>query len=135
MTDPVTPPRAAWNIEKAIRYLGAQPLQRDLAAARLHLRQALEALTVAPERREPTREEIADALEEADQTFGYSMEMVRLIDGVRTFRLKIGESTSEITDEEENGHDAQHVCYGRIAKARAAHRAAPILALFRGGAT
>lgn len=64
-------------------------------------------------------DQLAALIQQADDGFGYSMEMVRLVDGVRTYRLKIeGQETVEITDGEDNDYEAQQVCYRLIAEAK-----------------
>lgn len=62
---------------------------------------------------------LAALIQQADDGFGYSMEMVRLVDGVRTYRLKIeGQETVEITDGDDNDYDAQQACYRLINAAK-----------------
>lgn len=62
---------------------------------------------------------LAALIQQADDSFGYSMEMVRLVDGVRTYRLKIaGQDPSEITDGDDNDYDAQQACYRLINAAK-----------------
>lgn len=62
---------------------------------------------------------LAALIQQADDGFGYSMEMVRLVDGVRTYRLKIaGQDPSEITDGDDNDYDAQQACYRLINAAK-----------------
>lgn len=64
-------------------------------------------------------DELAAMIQQADDGFGYSMEMVRLVDGVRTYRLKIaGQETVEITDCEDNDYEASQACYRLISAAK-----------------
>lgn len=75
--------------------------------------QETDALRLVPD------DQLAALIQQADDGFGYSMEMVRLVDGVRTYRLKIeGQETVEITDGEDNDYEAQQVCYRLIAEAK-----------------
>ena len=73
--------------------------------------------------------QIATALEEADATFGYRSEMVRLVDGISTRRLSINGEVVHFTDSETNDFDAQSECSAYIAIARANWRADALMAV------
>jgi len=69
----------------------------------------------------PDREALAEAIKDADDSFGYSMNLISLVDGETTYRLQIGDEVTEHPDTDE--------CYEKIAIARNKVRADAILAL------
>lgn len=69
--------------------------------------------------------EIAKALEEADASFGYNSELIRLVEGVATYRLKIDGQTFYYTDNDDLTASEQYLAH--IARSRAACRAKAVL--------
>lgn len=68
---------------------------------------------------------LAAALQLADAQFGFSKTLIRLVDGVHTFRLEIDGNEYTYTDDVEL--DASDACYAHIARSRAAARSVAIL--------
>jgi len=77
--------------------------------------------------REPDKEAIAAAIEDADAGFGYDLNLIRLVDGVSTYRLKIAGSDS--VTEHEDTEEAYEII--RLEKCR--RRADAILSLISRG--
>lgn len=76
---------------------------------------------------------VAAAIEEADSHLGYSNEMIRLVDGVTTRRLKIAGETYEFTDDDSNDYDAHGAASEVIAKVRNKLRADAVLEVLADG--
>lgn len=71
---------------------------------------------------------VADALGRAE--IGYSYELVRLVDGIRTYRVKIGDISKEFSDDdpEDNCFDASERAYAFIGAYRRRQQAREIIA-------
>lgn len=80
----------------------------------------------------PTRKEIEDAIAEADQRLAYSMDLVKLVDGDHTYRLKIDGVILTFQDSETPEWNAQQRLYEHVAECKNRIRSDAILALFNG---
>lgn len=108
-----------------VRYSpGARVHETDSLAARAALLAALPVLV--------DREAVAGAIEEADRRIAYSMDLVRLVDGDHTYRLKIDGETLTFTDSETPEWNAQERLYAHVAKVKDQIRADAIAALIKG---
>lgn len=71
------------------------------------------------------RDEIADAIDQADRSFGFEIKLIRLVDGESTYRLTMSEGVSE--------HGSYDDAAELMGKRRAAARADAILAAIGDG--
>jgi len=76
----------------------------------------------APAHSPAARPSLAELLEQADANFGFSLELVRLVDGLSTYRLRIGDLVWE------NEADDNDWAYELIAQKKAQRRAAAVVA-------
>jgi len=67
---------------------------------------------------EAALERFVDAFNAADQRLGYSIELIRLVDGVETRRLTVRREQFDYTDDESNGYDALQACHDHLARVR-----------------
>jgi hypothetical protein len=91
-----------------------------------------EPLYAAPSPTAPTVEEVARAIMEADDGFGYHATLSSLVDGVATYTLTMGETVETFTDNADANAVDQY--QARTRQVRDERRAARIIELFEGKA-
>lgn len=74
------------------------------------------------------RDKITAAIEDADRRLAYGMELIRLVDGDHTYRLKIDGQTLLYTDSETDEWNAQDRLYAYVGEAKNRIRADAVLA-------
>ncbi len=76
---------------------------------------------------------IASAIEAADQSSGFSMSLIRLVDGVSTNRLTIGDEVFEFTDYVgDEMLSAEEQCYAKITEMKNRARSSAVLTALTG---
>lgn len=72
-----------------------------------------------------TIEKVAAAIESADVS--YSMRLIRLVDGVSTYRLELGDDVEELTDTDDD--NAVDLCYARIRQVKQRKQAEAVISV------
>ncbi|KPF47096.1 hypothetical protein [Rhizobium sp. AAP43] len=72
-----------------------------------------------------TIEKVATAIDSVD--LSHSMRLIRLVDGVSTYRLELDGAVEEITDTDED--DAIDLCYALIRKVKQRKQAEAVIAV------
>lgn len=131
--------RAALDVAIEDLDAAAQPTKSEVfTACGVHaadLRDAIKAVLAlseapAPVEPRPDREAIERVIDDADRRLAYSMNLVRLVDGDRTYRLQIDGQSLTFTDSDTPEWNAQERLYAHVAECKSRIRADAIPSLF-----